>query len=644
MALGLGIDTGGTYTDAVVLDRRSGEVLAKAKVPTDRSDLIWSIRESIKGLGSIAQRADFVTLSTTLATNAIVEGKGAAVGALIILPEPAIDWPLPPARLKAISGGHSVRGVPCADLDTEAIRRAAAEFRGEVEAVAVSSYFSVRNPEHELRAKAILEETLDVPIVCGHEITAALGFRERTATVILNARIIPIIRNLIFAVRQALEELRIEAPLLIVKSDGTLMDEKSALMKPIKTVLSGPAASVFGALYLTGQKEGVVVDIGGTTTDVAIVEGGKPLLKEEGTAISDWHALVASMDIATAGLGGDSYIRRGKDGSIQIGPQRATPLSFLAKRHPDVAAMLKAIFDETRSSSRREAYFSEPQDFVYLIKRDIPKLSESERALVEALRQGPLPIKRLAETLDTHPDLLPLERLEDTGAIGRSGLTPTDVLHAKGLLKIGDTRAAQLALEILASQLKTAAGELTERIERQFAEELTRHILGKAIASCLNLQRADSCPVCKGLIGQALGKETLRLLDTRLVLKIPLIGVGAPAGIYMPSVARHLGAKLAVPEHAEVANAVGTVVGNVVETAQIIIRRLDNTFLMFSPWERKAFGSLQEAEDYALELGIKRVTEAVNADGSSEPVIYTRREEVFEGEVYLSVTAARCPW
>lgn len=644
MALGLGIDTGGTYTDAVILDRQSGKILAKAKTPTDKSDLVQSIKESIKGLGNLVQRVAFVTLSTTLATNAIVEGKGAAVGAIIAVPEPIIEWRLPPAHIKVVSGGHSVRGVPCAELDTEAIRRAAAEFHGCVEAVAISSYFSVRNPEHELRAKAILEETLDVPIVCGHEITAALGFRERTATAILNARIIPLIRSLIISVRQALKELKIEAPLLIVKSDGTLMDEESALMKPIKTILSGPAASVFGALYLTGQKEAVVVDIGGTTTDVAIIEDGKPLLKEEGTAIRDWQALVESMDIATAGLGGDSYIRRGRDGSPQIGPQRVMPLSILAQQHPQIIGKLTAILDEIKSTANREAYFSEPHDFVYLIKSDFHPSEESERALLEALRGGPLPVKRLAEAMKTHPDLLPLERLENIGVIGRSGLTPTDLLHAKGALKTGNAAAAQLGLKIMACQLKIAADDLAETLEKIFIEELTKHILNKVIASCLNTPMEGNCPICKGMIDQALGNRAMRLLDTKLALKIPLVGVGAPAGIYMPAAARHLGAKLVVPEHAEVANAVGTVVGNVIETAQIIIRRLDNTYLMFSPWERKAFYDLREAEEYALQLGAKKLREAISAADHPKPEVYTKREEVFEGEVLLSISAVRNPW
>ncbi|MGB9791688.1 MAG: hydantoinase/oxoprolinase family protein, partial [Thermacetogeniaceae bacterium] len=592
----------------------------------------------------LAQRASFVTLSTTLATNAIVEGKGAEVGAIIAIPEPKIDWPLPPALIKVISGGHNVRGIPCAELDVRAIAKAAQEFRGRAEAVAISSYFSVRNPEHELRAKAILEETLDIPIVCGHEITASLGFRERTVTAILNARIIPIIRNLILAVKQVLKELNINAPLLIVKSDGSLMDEKSALMKPIKTVLSGPAASVFGALYLTRQSDAVVVDIGGTTTDVAIIEGGRPLLKEEGTAIRSWHTLVKSMDIATAGLGGDSYIRRSKDGLIQIGPQRVLPLSMLAKSFPAVIEELKAIFEEIKDATHREAYLSEPHDFVYLIKRNVSPFEENEKAIVEALKKGPIPIRRLARIANTHPDLLPLERLEGTGTIGRSGLTPTDALHARGIINIGEAAASLLGFRIMASALKTDERELIEGIEKRFVGDLTRHILNKVIASCLNLQKADSCPICKGLVDQALGHNTMRLLDTSLSLKIPLIGVGAPAGIYMPAVARHLGAKLYIPEHAEVANAVGTVVGNVVESAQIIIRKLDDTYLMFAPWERKAFDDHQEAERYAIRLGTTKIKEAITADGLPEPDVYIKKEEVFEGEILISVSAVRKPW
>ena len=193
MSLVLGIDTGGTYTDGVVIDREAKRVLAKAKALTTRDDLSHGIIQCIDNLRfPDCDKVGMVTLSTTLATNAIVEGKGCEVGLLMIGFNPSAR--LPAREVKVIPGGHTVQGNEKEPFDDELAREAIGSFRGLVDAMAVSAYLSVRNPEHESRARRMIEEMLDVPVVCAHHLTRSLGIHERTVTAVLNARLMPIIK------------------------------------------------------------------------------------------------------------------------------------------------------------------------------------------------------------------------------------------------------------------------------------------------------------------------------------------------------------------------------------------------------------------------------------------------------------------
>ncbi|MGB9793386.1 MAG: hydantoinase/oxoprolinase family protein [Thermacetogeniaceae bacterium] len=643
MTIGLGIDTGGTYTDSVLIDCSSGSVIAKSKVLTDKSNLLWSIKEGIKSLGSDYKRANFITLSTTLATNAIVEGQGAEVGAIIVVPEPdEIDWPLPPAKLKIVQGGHDVRGMPYTNLDIEGIRKAALDFKGHVEAIAISAYFSIRNPEHEIRAKSILTQYIDVPIVCGHELSSSLGFRERTTTAILNARITPIVKNFLAAVRKALQELKIDVPLMIVKSDGSLMFEEDAMLMPIKTILSGPAASVQGALYLAGLEKGIVVDIGGTTTDIAIVKGNSPVINEEGASVGGWRTHVKGIDINTFGLGGDSHIKVEKDASLRIGPRRVLPLALLAQRFSIVNDELKTILKE----SKHKTYPSTPTDFLYLIKKDA-NFTDEEKVLVNILQQRPLSIVKLAQILNTHPVLIPTERLENIGVIGRAGLTPTDILNTTGEFSVGDTLASRLGVEIMSHHLKIEENAFIKKVKSYITNTLTKQILDKVIQESLNLNECPSCKIYDNLISQAIGLNTIDMLDVSFSLKYPLVGIGAPVNVFLQNVAKCISAELIVPEHAEVGNAIGTVVGNIIETAEIIIRKIDDgekgCYVMFSPWERKTFENIEDAKQYAIQLGVEKLKKSYYDENSFQPIISISDDYSYD-ELKLSISSVRKPW
>lgn len=307
----LGIDTGGTYTDAVLLDPIASKVLSKAKSPTTREDLAIGIEKSIgqldlKGAGEIEK----VVLSTTLATNAIVEGEGRPTGLILIGDRPKGE--LPETNVAQVRGRVNIKGKEVIPLDEDEVLEACRSIAPQVEAIAVSGMMSVRNASQELRVKAIVQEECGLPVVCGHELSSQLGFHDRTVTTVLNASLIPIIQNFIGAVQRSLARKAIDAPIYMVKGDGNLASLNFIENKPIESILSGPAASIIGALGLAGVRDGIVVDMGGTTTDSGIVLDRTLKLSPIGARVGDWQTQIDSAMISTCGLGGDTAIVPGK--------------------------------------------------------------------------------------------------------------------------------------------------------------------------------------------------------------------------------------------------------------------------------------------------------------------------------------------
>lgn len=320
----LGIDTGGTYTDGVIMNRETREVLHTAKALTTHEDLPRGIENCIQSLGFDKwSQIGMVSLSTTLATNTIVEGKGGRVGLLLIGDRP--EGEIPADCCVEIEGKIDIRGGISQPLNRVQCREAIQKMQGKCDAVAVSGYASVRNPLMENQAARMVSEILHLPVVCAHELTGRLGFYERTVTAVLNARLLPLIQNLIQSVHVVLEKRAVTAPVMIVRGDGSLMKTDYAAKRPVETILSGPAASVIGASFLSGKKDGMIIDMGGTTTDIAFLENGQCAVAESGADLAGWKTCVKALDICTFGLGGDSEIHKDSEGNIQIGPRRVIP-------------------------------------------------------------------------------------------------------------------------------------------------------------------------------------------------------------------------------------------------------------------------------------------------------------------------------
>lgn len=324
----IGIDTGGTYTDAVLLDTKmqgSDCVRRKSKALTTHDNLEIGIRNSIAGLNlsdGQLKKIEKVVLSTTLATNAVVEEKLGTTGLLMIGGKPVGS--LATDLAVEIQGKVNIKGKILRDIDKEEVKRAADALLPKVEAFAVSGQASVRNPILEQKVKSILNDISDLPVVCGHELVSNLGYLERTNTAVVNASLLSVIDRFVTAIKEILKEQNIKAPVFVVKGDGTIAKIDFIRRVPVDTVLSGPAASIVGAISLTGAENAIVADMGGTTTDIGTVHNKRVELSKDGAVVGKWHLRIKSAKLYTYGLGGDSEIRV-KDGKPELTPYRGMP-------------------------------------------------------------------------------------------------------------------------------------------------------------------------------------------------------------------------------------------------------------------------------------------------------------------------------
>jgi N-methylhydantoinase A/oxoprolinase/acetone carboxylase beta subunit len=650
MSLVLGIDTGGTYTDGVVVELNSKKILTKAKALTTREDLSVGIRNCINNLDfQDFSKINIVSLSTTLATNAIVEGRGCEVGLLMIGHEPI--GKLPVAHYCVLPGGHDIKGRSLKNLDLELTKEAINSFKGKVDAVAISGYLSVRNPEHEITVSKMVQEILNLPVVCAHQLTTSLGFYERTITAVLNARLIPIIAELIESVKKALQEKEMDAAIMIVKGDGCLMSESLAREKPIETILSGPASSIIGGTFLTDTPEALVLDMGGTTTDIAILKNGVPRINQEGAKVGGWLTRVQAAEIYTYGLGGDSYIQVTRDKDITVGPQRVWPLCVVAHKHPYLVDDLKINFEESY-----DLMFAQATDcFMFLKNGTAEELSAWENKAISILQEGPRSLYYLARQLEIDPNLFNLQHLINLGIVARISVTPTDILHAKGIYDQWNQKASDIGVEILAGR----AG----MTKKEFVEAASERIINDLCITCL-----QSLSDCEGqkiwfkeddssmyFINKALAPRKNQAFDCFFKMKIPVIGIGAPVEAWLPKMAEKLHTELIIPPHAEVANAVGAATGKIMETVKVLIKpgEAGSGYLMHAPWERRVFEELDEAVNFALNEAKARAAATAEKAGAKNYELVVNHEDVYantgmiENDIYvesrIEVTAVGRP-
>ena len=568
------------------------------------------------------QDISLVSVSTTLATNAVVEGHGSAVGVVLIgfdaamVARTGIAQAFPGMPVESVPGGHDHNGDPRLPLDLEALEAALSRMAGKVDAFAVAGAFAVRNAAHEHAARELIVARTGKPVTLSTELSSSLDAPRRALTAALNARLISRVSNLIEAVQRAMAQLQIRCPLMIVKGDGTLALAESVVTRPIETVLSGPAASLVGAHWLSGLDSFIMSDMGGTTTDLGVLLNGRPRVAPDGAELGGWRTMVRAIDVRTIGLGGDSEVLLGPQGKLSVSTQRIMPVALLSHRFPEVLAMLEAdLADVDGGNSMQGRFVLLP----FGARTDAPtgELSPREREVLLQVSERPQALRKLAHSLSVQRAISSLRR---KGLIQLSGFTPSDAAHVLGLQANWSSEAAYLVGQ-LGARLREMKFPTPERTE-QFAHDVwneTVRLTGRAILdTALGVKLSDQQlidAVCSG--NAQLGLATLSIKPS-----LPVVAVGGPVKVYYPEVARRLGCEIVFPEHCDVANAVGAAIGVVAQT--VVVRVAGDgsgLFVLHSTVGTQQFSDPAEALRRATEMAREAARAAVLAMGAQAPEV-----------------------
>ena len=338
----LGLDVGGTFTDAVIIDGH--RVVSTAKRRTTKDNLMQGIGEALDAVLDNCDTSNIeqVTLSTTVVTNTIVEKKEQVVDLYVVTgPGRNVDdiFPVSPIYLQ---GYTDHRGIVVERTSTDGVRGIAriVQERSGTDLAAVSAKFGVRNPQEELSITEALQETYNT-ISNGSLLSGSLNFPRRTISAYFNSAVTPVFTVFKKNVEDALSARNIKAPLHILKADGGSLPMEHMVSRPVETAFTGPAATVLGlsALGAIGNTHTVALDIGGTTTDISLWKQGKPLMTKNGVSIREYPSAVRSFAVTSVGIGGESVVRI-VDGEITVGPERVGPSAALGGPEPTLGDAL----------------------------------------------------------------------------------------------------------------------------------------------------------------------------------------------------------------------------------------------------------------------------------------------------------------
>ncbi len=626
MHFSLGIDAGGTYTDAVIVRDSDGEVVESSKALTTYPDPLPGMKSAIDRLDpGYLKDIKLVSVSTTLSTNTILESTGFPVG-LIMVGDYVIPEKLPTYYWVKVSGGHNSDGEELKTLDLDSVKEFALKVKNKVSAFAVSSYFSNRNPEHELAVKKAVKELTGHPVVCGHELSQDLGAYERAITAFLNAQLIPITHKFIQSIIEEFEIRGINANLLMLKCDGSVVGIEEALEKPIETIFSGPAASLVGASHLSRLNTCAMIDVGGTSTDVAMMENGFPQLSNSGAVVGGWQTRVKAIRMETSATGGDSHVWV-KGDRIYVGPRRVIPLCRASAVYPGFREKLK-------QNRVAKGYFCESiqvtKFFVRTGFRPI-ELKAGEREIYRHIGKEPVSFGDLLVALKKRPSPSMLDSLIQKRLIQAIGFTPTDALHVLGEYTEWDVEAAKIGASMLGRILKQSPAAFSEEAKHKVAHNIAEDLIAYLI---------------EGMPRKEVDRVLMGKNFTRFRVEIPVVLLGGPVKAYVEELRNLINADFIVPEHADVGNAVGALVGKGIKRVEILIKtrvipkssedeaeNLDyethesciiegalqhekkNEFIVFSPSGRKKFEIYSESLEYAEKLGRQLVMDYMVSAG-----------------------------
>lgn len=575
----VGIDTGGTYTDGVLMDYHSRGVITAAKTLTTRDDLSRGVITVLKKLNiEDPAKIKLVGISSTLSTNSVAEGKAREVGLILIgydadlIASYGLDQNFNTPHVAYFQGGHTSQGNEKAPMDVSGVRQWVEEKKDTVDAFAVSSYFSPLNPEHEEAAVRLIRDVCDLPVVLGHQLSTQIDSVKRASTACLNASLVAVMQEFIDAVQAALADRRITAPLMIVKGDGSLMPHSEAAEKPVETILSGPSASAMGGLFFSRTGNALMIDVGGTTTDMALLKDSRMIISDKGARVGNIETAVKAAQIRTICVGCDSRLAFDQWGKTTVGPDRVVPLSRLASRYPDVR-------EEVLNLDNKSPQSWVHNDIIYwFLHAPVTDIEDNykdpkQQQLLKLLNAGPKSVSALLAAMNVyHTVQLNAEPLLRQGVIEVATLTPTDLLHVNGKLDKWDADAARRAVAcacvIQQKDKKTFVEECLELIVTTMIKEtmifLARQSGEDTLPENLDGKWAD------WLFQEAVGGRS-GTLSINIASRFPIIGIGAPAGIFIKKVAEALKAPFILPEHAHVANAAGAVAGSIISEKEALL-------------------------------------------------------------------------
>ena len=461
----LGIDVGGTHTDSVLVENY--RIKKKVKVNTDSANIMSSLlaaaQETVSGEKVINIKR--IVLSTTISTNAIVQGKTDRVG-MVLQNGPGLS-PESLTRDKDaffVSGYINNRGVSIQPLNEKEVKDIGEYFRREnINQIGIAGKFSPRNALQEIKIAEILKDDAR-NFSLGHRLSGQLNFPRRAATTYLNAAVYNIYRKFIEEVQKFLQEINIKTPVYILKADGGTILIEQSILYPALTIHSGPAASIMGVLATADMKEdAVALDIGGTTTDISVFADGVPLLEASGVTIGRQKTLIRGLYTKSIGIGGDSAVRI-KNGEISVGPDREGPAAAL---------------------------------------------------------DGALP-------------------------------TPTDAMIVLGLASLGNKQKAIDAVNILAVQMDMDTVTMAKTIMNKTTAIIADNV--KRIIADINNKPVYTIH---------------ELLEGKIINPLSVYIIGGPAAAMAPGISDLLGYPYKIPDHSEVANALGAALSRT--TAEITV-------------------------------------------------------------------------
>ena len=618
--ISLGIDAGGTYTDAALIDSDSRAVLESDKALTTYPNPLGGIQNVLDRLNpETLKKVKLLSVSTTFATNTILEKNGASV-ALILIGSQKI-----PEHLREncviVKGGHNYRGEENEKLDLDGIRDYVSAVKDNVSAFAVSSFYSVLNPEHEIAARNLIHELTDSPVVCGYELAQSLGAYERGVTAYLNASLLPVAKIFLEAVVEETKRRGMNIKTTMLKCNGAVAMFDEVMDRPVETIFSGPAASVLGAAFLSGKETCLAIDVGGTSTDVSMIEDGIPQISDLGATVGGWKTKVRAIKMETIAAGGDSHIwidspsiLESRLSDLKIGPRRVIPLCRASVMYPEIVETIKNHWTAHNQSLNE---FLQKTTLVLKSGYSAENLTPEELRVYEKICEKPSYINDL-DWSDFPNNEIPFETVEvlvSRRLIQLIGFTPTDVLHVIGDFEEWDVEIAQNGARRIAEMFNMTKEDLCRHIKRKFAKTM-------AVEVVLFLNDTFSRDELNTFMDKFGTSHHLRFKAD-----LPIVLIGAPVRCFISDLEEFLDAEIIAPEFYSVGNAVGCLAGKLAKRVELRVdiesKEEENgdwsvRYNIFTKEGQRSFSSKNDAVRHAESFARKDILKYMSENGIPE--------------------------